>query len=378
MERRASPFATCCHRAALPLAFILGCLPLGLLPRSANAQDAPTPDSISILAGYAWPSRYYGTAGRGFTYSGIYGHTFAPHFSFEVNVNGSTFDTAVPAGTDFYQYGAAVDLVFSSSDRRTSFLTPYALVGVGGVYDDFIPQRAAGGAFTLEAGVGLVSRPLFENGIRLRIDARWVRDSNEGGHSEYRGIAGIYIPLGQSARPAQVLPPIVTIREVVREVIKEVPRSWVDMDGDGVDDEHDRCPNSPPGSRVDSTGCIVPNQTIELKGVTFNLNQAVLTPNAKTVLDTVVVAFVGQPALRTEIAGHTDSVGSSRHNAILSQQRAETVRAYLIEHGARPDQVTAQGYGKSRLLIDPERSQDDRERNRRVELRALDTGVSTP
>ncbi len=202
MERQTNPFAAGYRSAALPLTFILGCMPLGLLPRSASAQDAPTPDSISILAGYAWPSRYYGTAGRGFTYSAIYGHTFAPRFSFEVNVNGSTFDTAVPAGTDFYQYGAAVDLIFSSNDQRTSFLTPYALVGVGGVYDDFIPQRAAGGAFTLEAGVGLVSRPLFENGIRLRVDARWVRDSNEGGHSEFRGIAGIYIPLGQSARSA--------------------------------------------------------------------------------------------------------------------------------------------------------------------------------
>jgi len=378
MERQKSPLAARWRNAALPLTFILSCTPLGMLSRSASAQDIPTPDSISTLGGYAWPSRYYGTAGRGFTYSGIYGHTFAPHLSFEVNLNGSTFDTAVPGGTDFYQYGAAVDLVYSSSDSRTSFLTPYALVGVGGVYDDFIPQRAAGGAFTLEAGLGLVSRPLFENGIRLRLDARWVRDSNEGGHSEYRGIAGIYIPLGQHAPPAQVLPPTTTVREVVREVVKEVPRPWVDTDGDGVDDEHDKCPNSPVGSKVDSTGCVIPNQTIELKGVTFNLNQAVLTPNAETVLNTVVVAFIGQPSLRAEIAGHTDSVDSTQYNAVLSQHRAETVRAYLIQHGARPDQLTAHGYGKTRLLIAPERSENDRERNRRVELRSLDSGASKP
>jgi OOP family OmpA-OmpF porin len=92
----------------------------------------------------------------------------------------------------------------------------------------------------------------------------------------------------------------------------------------------------------------------------------------------VVVAFVGQPSLRAEIAGHTDSAGSPRYNAILSQHRAEAVRAYLIEHGVRPDQVTAHGYGKTRLLMDPERNENDRERNRRVELRALDSGASTP
>jgi OOP family OmpA-OmpF porin len=91
------------------------------------------------------------------------------------------------------------------SDRRTAFLTPYALIGAGGVYDDFIPEHAAGAAYILEAGVGVVSRPLFKNGIRLRLDTRWVRDSNEGGHREYRGIAGIYVPLGQNA-PARVLP----------------------------------------------------------------------------------------------------------------------------------------------------------------------------
>jgi OOP family OmpA-OmpF porin len=111
-----------------------------------------------------------------------------------------------------------------------------ALVGLGGV-DDFIPQRAAGGAFKLEAGVGLISRPLFENGIRLRLDAR-----------------------------APVLPPTTTVHEVVREVIKEVPRQWVDTDRDGVDDEHDKCPNSPAGSKVGSIGCVIPNQTIELLG----------------------------------------------------------------------------------------------------------------
>jgi OmpA-OmpF porin, OOP family len=41
----------------------------------------------------------------------------------------------------------------------------------------------------------------------------------------------------------------------------------------------------------------------------------------------------------------------------------------LISKGARPDQLIARGYGKSQLLIDPETSDMDRERNRRVELR---------
>jgi OOP family OmpA-OmpF porin len=115
---------------------------------------------------------------------------------------------------------------------------------------------------------------------------------------------------------------------------------------------------------------VIATQTIELRGVTFNLNQATLTPNAETVLDAVAPAFSGQPSLRAEVAGHTDSRGSEAYNLSLSQRRAEAVRAYLIWRGAKPEQLTAHGYGKSELLIKPETSETDRERNRRVELRA--------
>ena len=99
-----------------------------------------------------------------------------------------------------------------------------------------------------------------------------------------------------------------------------------------------------------------------------------LTPaqrhSLETVLDSVVPAFIGQPSLRAEVAGHTDSRGSAAYNLNLSQRRAQSVRQYLIAHGAHSEQLTARGYGKSELLIDPEKSDSDRERNRRVELRA--------
>ncbi len=342
-----------------------------VLPYSVHADEPVVGDSISFLPGYVRVPKSYGTAGHGFTLSGIYGHTLAPHFSLELNVNGSIFESGRPGAADFYQRGATVDAVYRLDDHLTRFITPFALAGVGGAYDDFEPDSHDKGVFLAELGVGLISRPLFSNGLRLRLDARWVHDSNEGGHSEYRGLLGLFIPLGRvMPPPVATAPATIEIREVVREVVKEVPRQWVDSDGDGVDDAHDKCPNSPRGSRVDANGCVILEQTIELRGVTFNLNQATLTPNAEGVLDTVVRAFVGQPSLRAEIAGHTDSTGSESYNQKLSQRRAESVAAYLIAHGARPDQLSAHGYGESQLLINPEKSDSDRERNRRVELRA--------
>src|ERR1700761_2466636 len=67
----------------------------------ARADDAPTdtltyrPDYVSVLPGYAIPSKSYGTTGSGFTLSGVYGYQFEPHWSLEANVQGSVFETGL-------------------------------------------------------------------------------------------------------------------------------------------------------------------------------------------------------------------------------------------------------------------------------------------
>lgn len=320
--------------------------------------------------GYAFPAKSMGTTGHGFTFSGIYGYQFSPHFGLEVNVQSSIFETGKTPGneTDFYQYGGTVDGVLSLNDRRTAKITPYLLIGAGGVYDDLAPDSRDGGAFVANGGVGLVTAPLFHSNISLRIEGRYVYDMHETDYNEYRALAGIEIPIGS---PTHELPAAQPEPVKVREVIKEVPRPWVDTDGDGVDDEHDKCPDTPKGLRVDSDGCIIANQSIELHGVTFDFNKYHLTPNAETVLDLIAPAFTGQPTLKVEIGGHTDMVGSASYNLKLSQKRAESVRDYLISKGAKPEQLVAHGYGKSQPRIVPEKTPEDAELNRRVEFRVL-------
>jgi OOP family OmpA-OmpF porin len=356
----------------LLLALALAC---GVGAARADDGPAPTdtftyrPDYVSVLPGYAIPAKAYGTTGSGFTVSGIYGYQFEPHWSIEANVQGSVFETGLDKGTDFYQNGATADLVYLFRDRRIGLFTPFALVGVGGVYDDFWPHARDGAAFIGDGGLGLVTQPLFANGLRLRIDARYVYDTHLGGHGGERVLAGIDIPLGRVEHQVIYLPGKPEVREVVREVIKEVPRPWQDSDGDGVDDDHDLCPDTPKGLRVDAHGCVIEDQTVALNGVTFDFNQARLTPNAMVILDGTARAFIGQTSLKAEVAGHTDSIGGAAANQKLSQLRAEAVRNYLIAKGVRPEQLSAKGYGKSQMLINPESGEQDRERNRRVELR---------
>ena len=76
------------------------------------------------------------------------------------------------------------------------------------------------------------------------------------------------------------------------------------------------------------------------------------------------------PRLRIELQGHTDNVGSDAYNQALSQRRAESVRAYLVEHGVPAAQFTARGYGESQP-IDDNRKDAGRARNRRVVMNVI-------
>jgi len=78
----------------------------------------------------------------------------------------------------------------------------------------------------------------------------------------------------------------------------------------------------------------------------------------------IVLAYQG---LRLAVEGHTDSVGGEDYNQRLSEQRAATVRDYLVQNGISMNNVSAMGFGKTR----PISSNDNpagRQQNRRVEL----------
>lgn len=340
------------------------------LTGTALASDVQTADDyVSILPGRTFPDRSLGTTGHGLSMSVGYGRSLRGPWGIEANLGGELLETGEQGGTDFYQQFLTVDLTYSFLQPRGDRWTPFALVGVGGARDDRFPDSRDGAALLLEAGAGVVSPRFFGDRVSLRAEARYVHDSREGGHGEPRVSLGIEIPLGRVVRVVEQVP----VEKIVeRVVIKEVERPASDADGDGVDDSRDRCPDTPRGLRVDANGCVIVNQSIELRGVTFELNQARLTPNAQTVLTEVARAFTGQPSLRVEIAGHTDSSGSASYNMNLSQRRADSVRTYLLSHGASEAQLSARGYGESQLLISPEKSEDDRERNRRVEFRVVD------
>ena len=144
----------------------------------------------------------------------------------------------------------------------------------------------------------------------------------------------------------------------------------LDSDKDGVINEKDLCPDSVAGVTVDETGC-EPAAPINLKGVNFKTSSDQLLPESKLILDDVAAILALHRGLVIEIDGHTDSAGDAANNMALSQQRAETVRDYLIFKGISAETLTARGFGETRPLVD-NATAESRKRNRRVELKRVD------
>lgn len=149
-----------------------------------------------------------------------------------------------------------------------------------------------------------------------------------------------------------------------------------DSDGDKVHDGIDKCPNTPAGEQVDETGCPLkkpepPAEDIVLQGVKFEFDKAVLTPNAKIILDDVANVLSTAESVRAEVQGHTDSKGPEAYNQKLSQRRADSVKKYLVDKGIDGGRLETKGFGESDPIADNGTS-EGRAKNRRVELKVLD------
>jgi OmpA-OmpF porin, OOP family len=81
----------------------------------------------------------------------------------------------------------------------------------------------------------------------------------------------------------------------------------------------------------------------------FEFNQATLTPEARSRLDSEVVAKARDfgNVSHVQIDGHADRLGSPQYNQRLSERRAETVRAYLVSKGFDSSRTETIGFGKT-------------------------------
>ncbi len=190
-----------------------------------------------------------------------------------------------------------------------------------------------------------------------------------------------------------------------------------DNDGDGVLDVDDECPDTPedePDGWEDGNGCpdpdndndnfldaddACPDEAEVLNGVDdedgcpdeavveldverkeihimekvyFDYDKATIKRESHAILD-AVVDLLGKFEYVTliEIQGHTDAQGEDADNQVLSQERADSVRQYMIDHGVAPERLVAKGYGETRL-IDGADTDEAHAANRRVQFIVLE------
>lgn len=117
-------------------------------------------------------------------------------------------------------------------------------------------------------------------------------------------------------------------------------------------------------------------QVFRLNNVFFDFDKYSLRPESFVELDRVVAFLNEYPNIEIEMSAHTDSKGSDEYNMTLSQNRAKSVREYIISKGIAATRIVSQGYGETRPVAD--NNNDDgsdnpegRQLNRRVEFKIL-------
>lgn len=342
------------------------------LSASAWAQDyefASEPWHITYqIGGGDWDSSRLSTDGDVWNVFG-FGYFLNDNFSLDVEYDyfRGDIDPTVVAGAIPGATGNQWSLTTWSLMGRYYFTDnnwrPYLVGGIGNTKHRNIFDSDNDTA--LSYGVGVQGKLARHWSTRAQL--LWRRDKDnstfpsESSYNDFYFSIGVNFDFG-GTDPAPPPPPPPPPREP--EPVNP------DLDGDGVPNERDKCPNTRPGAVVDLDGCEV-EAVIELQGVHFDFDKSTLKPEAKVILNEAAALLQKHERVVVEVAGHTDSIGSDQYNQGLSERRANAVRDYLIDKGIRASRLSAVGYGESRPVASND-TDAGRAENRRVELVILD------
>ncbi len=158
---------------------------------------------------------------------------------------------------------------------------------------------------------------------------------------------------GVSSRQA-ILQERLLVQEALREKVSQIEQTFDRHEAEVFRDSHDIY--------------------IRLVGLSFDSGRADIDGSSFRLLTKVEEAIRVFPNARVVIEGHTDSHGADESNLVLSKQRAEAVRQYLLaQMGLPAEQVNAVGYGETRPVANNETPQG-RARNRRIDVRIVPEG----
>ncbi|WP_187276581.1 OmpA family protein [Parahaliea maris] len=225
---------------------------------------------------------------------------------------------------------------------------PYLAFGGGEI--DFDADFADSVETVLNAGAGI--RYMLTRRFGARLEARLVHSLDEG-NNDLLLTAGLNYYFGKVKEDAP--PPVVAAAPV-------------DSDGDGVTDDKDQCPGTPPGTRVDAYGCPLPVErvaSIKLK-VNFDFDSSKVKEQYFSDIGELAKFLQRFDDVDVQLEGHTDSVGPDDYNQQLSQRRADAVKDMLVnQYGIAASRIKPVGYGESQPVASND-TKEGRAENRRT------------
>ncbi|MBN2341570.1 MAG: OmpA family protein [Deltaproteobacteria bacterium] len=157
-----------------------------------------------------------------------------------------------------------------------------------------------------------------------------------------------------------------------------------DNDKDGILDADDQCPNEAEtkNGQDDEDGCpdlvrVKGDQIQILQKVHFATGKATILEDSHELLNQVSAVIQGKPDIRVRVEGHTDDVGKDAKNLKLSQDRADSVKAFLVAAGIEESRLVSEGKGETTPIAD-NKTKEGRAENRRVEFHIIRPEAAAP
>ena len=365
-----------------------------LLPLATQAEIKAGSVELSPFAGYNFfESRQ--NLEDGPLFGGRIGYNITNHFGVEAAaeyVRGRVADK-FKLFTREGQFTTPIDgvnVTFYHLDLLYHFMpegtfNPYIVAGYGAV--NYSPRINNKNMSVINFGAG--AKYWLTDRVALRLDVRDNMIFDEQ-INNIQVTLGAVLALGGTSKavPAPVDKPLDGDGDGVTDQFDKCPTTppgvAVDKDGcpldsdkDGVPDYLDKCPDTPAGVPVGKYGCpfivekvviIVSEPKVEeivkekakavidepkviilaFEDVHFGFDQSTLTPDAKTILKNNIQLLKENPKAKVRVAGYTSASGTKEYNQKLSERRAKAVQEYLINEGViTPDRLATVGYGET-------------------------------
>ncbi len=230
-------------------------------------------------------------------------------------------------------------------------ISPYIVGGIGYEFVDGSINDTFETHTFAQGGGGLSYHQ--EDGYKFNLEAKVLQIINKDDQdNEVILTAGISIPLSK-------------FKSAPEEVINECPKKIEapDEDRDGVTDMLDQCPETPCYFTVDAYGCPI-KATLRIH---FDTNKADIRNYSMIKVERFATFLIRNKGTTVKVIGHTDSDADDAYNMILSQKRADSVVAKLVELGVSQNRLTSKGEGES-MPVASNSTVSGKSLNRRIEV----------